>query len=195
MDADACHENLKRLNGRRFDQADLTKLGFSSDTVINYERKYGLLLCSPPPGRGRPRKFCLLDVYLLEIVAEILAMTGSLSYAVQGANQLLLDDFEGGIAREPHDDDFECMKSVFEEDVYQAPDHFSERTCVYYIYTSSIDDGFCLSDPYEKFDPTGIRHKVWGGRRMLYFNLTQLFADVDLKLIRLLEERYGQEGF
>lgn len=188
-------EILARLNGRTFDQDDLTQIGLTSDTVINYERKTGLRLCSEQPGRGRSRKFCLMDVYLLRLTNEIVIMTGSVIAAVKAVDELLMYDFENYPDIKPDTEEDAQYRIAVSHDIFEAPVVFSYRPALgklgppYYLYTQAIKYGFFLSEPHERFDPLMDRSMV--RRRLLFFNITQILTDIDDQLDRIIKEKYG----
>src|SRR5688572_3920097 len=63
--------------------------------IMNYHQKNGLDLCSIPPGRGSPRRFCLIDVYMLALLREIGFMTGNASRGARDINRLVYSDDDG----------------------------------------------------------------------------------------------------
>lgn len=193
IDPELGAKNVTRLNGRRFDQADLSEMGFSSDTVINWERKYGLHLCSPPPGRGRARKFCLIDVYLLSLVRQVLTMTGALPAAVQAANDALMGYF--GEEQAINAEEIEEFKIEYENNIYDAPAYFYRREVDYFIWTSGIEGGFSAAESDRPFDPINKPRNIMLRRRGLYLNLTFIFYDADICLVDTLEKRYGKGSF
>lgn len=186
-------ELLKRLNGRRFDQDDLTRIGVPSDTLMNYEKKAGLLLCSPQPGRGRARKFCLMDAYLLRLTGEIIAMSGSAILAVRAVNMLFMDMFDCFPGEMPSEEEFNLFKDDIQDDIYSAPDIFCERGENRFIYTEDLEEGFKVTGFGEYFDPFRVNGRV--RRRLLLLNATQIFNDIDNQLFSVLESRYGRGGF
>lgn len=62
---------LKQLNGQRFLAAAVCDAALiDGDTLTNYTRKTDLMLCSKSR-QGRPREFCLVDVYQIVLLAEM----------------------------------------------------------------------------------------------------------------------------
>jgi hypothetical protein len=181
---------ISRLNGQSFYQYDLDKIGISSDSVMNYERKSGLELCSYPPGRGRSRKFCLMDVYLLTLMSNIVAMTGSASVAAKAVNELFLGEHEPCWDYPESKQKIDEYKERVEADIFEADEIFTDRFSSghRYIYTHLIRDGFEVSKQFERFDPFAVR-SVFRNRRMLYFNVTQLLIDADSRLDDILKKR------
>lgn len=83
------------------DAADnLKHMGFPASTVCeaaevtssmleNFALKAGLILCSRSPGRGRARRYCLIDVYQIRIMAELVALTGNARWSATALNDYL----------------------------------------------------------------------------------------------------------
>lgn len=197
MPTEAYH-TLLRLNERSFDQDDLSQIGLSNDTVINYERKSGLRLCSVPPGRGRPRKFCLIDVYLLRLTSEIIIMTGSAVAAVKAVDELLMRKFREGLEGSVNIDNEKKYRSEIAADIFNAPEVFHYRHPYsrsgqsYYLYTQAIKYGFFLAEPSDDFDP--INDRSMTRHRMLFFNITQILTDIDDQLDRILKDKHGVDS-
>ncbi len=55
----------------------------------NFALKAGLVLCSRSPGRGRARQYCLIDVYQIRIMAELVALTGNARWSARALNDYL----------------------------------------------------------------------------------------------------------
>ena len=67
----AALRKLKQLNEQRFLADTVCEVArIDGDTLTNYTRKTDLRLCSESR-QGRPRQFCLVDVYQLVLMAEL----------------------------------------------------------------------------------------------------------------------------
>ncbi|MGU9978771.1 hypothetical protein ACJ4V0_01900 [Phreatobacter sp. HK31-P] len=60
----------------------------TGDMLTNYISKSGIELCSPAPGRGRSRQFCLIDVYLIALLSRLGAITRNVKWTAQALNWL-----------------------------------------------------------------------------------------------------------
>ena len=61
----------------------------TSSMLENFALKAGLVLCSQSPGRGRARQYCLIDVYQIRIMAELVALTGNARWSARALNDYL----------------------------------------------------------------------------------------------------------
>jgi hypothetical protein len=182
-------ELVKKLNGRRFVMDDLQVVGLSAETVENYIHKSKLLMCSENPGRGRARKFCLLDVYLLALKSHIVVMTGSALAASKALKELVLEPLQSELSfKKPTEAKIaEYLDEVCDE-ITIGPQLFYERGLSHwYIYTSTIEHGFKAAIG---FDPMNDRELLTQARCM-FLNVTTILEGVDRHLLRALRERYG----
>lgn len=70
------------LAKRTFSPRDLmASTGLTENEITNYLTKADLKLCSVPEGRGKTRRFHLLDVYTLSLMSRLVKLTGSQQYA------------------------------------------------------------------------------------------------------------------
>ena len=80
-------DNLKHM---RFPASTVCKAaGVTSSMLENFALKAGLVLCSRSPGRGHARQYCLIDVYQIRIMAELVALTGNARWSARALNDYL----------------------------------------------------------------------------------------------------------
>jgi hypothetical protein len=80
-------DNLKHM---KFPASTVCKAAeVTSSMLENFALKAGLVLCSQSPGRGRARQYCLIDVYQIRIMAELVALTGYARWSARALNDYL----------------------------------------------------------------------------------------------------------
>ena len=80
-------DNLKHMS---FPASTVCKAAeVTSSMLENFALKAGLVLCSRSPGRGRARQYCLIDVYQIRIMAELVALTGNARWSARALNDYL----------------------------------------------------------------------------------------------------------
>lgn len=94
--------------------------------VWNYHIKNGLDLCSEAPGRGSPRLFCLMDVYMLALLREIVPLTNNGTLGARDVNRLVFScDPEDEPPLPPSKR--AGRKRLMREDIEQAHELFTYR--------------------------------------------------------------------
>ncbi|MEM7695299.1 MAG: hypothetical protein AAF318_12675 [Pseudomonadota bacterium] len=83
---------FEALNGERFSAAQVC---FVTDvppkSLTNWIGLNNMFLVSDAPGRGKPRKFCLVDIYIVGLVAKITELTANPVEAIKIARMRTLD--------------------------------------------------------------------------------------------------------
>ena len=94
----AALRTLKQLNEQRFLADTVCKVArIDGDTLTNYTRKTDLRLCSESR-QGRPRQFCLVDVYQLVLMAELTNINRSPKVNAFALNNALFSEAVWSIA-------------------------------------------------------------------------------------------------
>lgn len=84
-------ECVDLLDGRTYPaQSVIRAISFTPHTLGNFLSKSPLMLCSPKPGQGRAREFCLIDVYQLAILDNLATITGRVDLCAHAVNLLLM---------------------------------------------------------------------------------------------------------
>ncbi|MEZ5901673.1 MAG: hypothetical protein R3D51_19510 [Hyphomicrobiaceae bacterium] len=85
---------LEPLDDSTFTIGQVAKvLSITPAIIANHHHNNGLDYCSESPERGRGRDFCVIDVYMLALVREILELTGDANRAAEDVSRLVY--FEG----------------------------------------------------------------------------------------------------
>ncbi len=130
-------ETLKKLNGQRFlADAVMAAARIDGDTLTNYTRKTELSLCSESL-QGRPRHFCLVDVYQLALMAQIASVTRAPKIIAHGLNDLLF--IEMVILSQP--EERPQIKGRVCADIFAAPKPYWHRDLKRPIFASSFGRG------------------------------------------------------
>lgn len=119
--------------------------------IMNYQLKNSLDLCSASPGRGSPRRFCLLDVYMLALLREIIPLTGNASLGARDVNRLVFSD--DPLAEAPLAPSRRAgRKRLLREDIGLAHELFFYRHVLdfgfghhsgdWFLLAADIEDGF-----------------------------------------------------
>ncbi|WP_375308405.1 hypothetical protein WI560_13565 [Bradyrhizobium sp. A11] len=93
---------------------------------MNYQLKNGLDLCSEAPGRGSPRRFLALDVYMIALLRAVLRLTDDAAGAADTVHRLVFSDGDRLLA--PHRR--AAIKRRAREDVRVAHELFYYRAPV-----------------------------------------------------------------
>lgn len=84
---------VENLAGRRFTARETADAaGISGDVLTNYLVKARVALSSASPGRGRPREYCLADVYQIALLTDLVRLTRDVEWS---ARALEAFSFEG----------------------------------------------------------------------------------------------------
>lgn len=191
------NERFDWLNGRGFSAKQVCAgAGISEETLTNWLRKQQLEVFSPVTGQGRARTFCLADIYMLAVVAEIAALTGQTKFAVLCVRRwfalepllqrLGLGEGSGAPTAIPS----QAEVAAFYDDVVLDARHISpaaahrdDQNAFYLIILRDPNNPgefktFCEQDP----------RRSWYTRApaAAFINLTFLFASVDLRLSEVL---------
>lgn len=178
----------------------------SGDVLTNYLSKTDLRLCSESSGRGRARQFCLIDVYLVALMARLTHLTGKAKWSALALNSFLFSEVDGQsfVAHKqnrapPNDQDDERyadqLAAKFCIDIGRAPEPFWYRESLnpwfFFAESSNIasDTPFISAEQLKTID---IDAQCVGGDRQLhslhegvFLNTTRLFWRIDIRLARL----------
>ena len=175
---------VRFLDGKTFTVSDACAAArIPPASLTNLLHKASLEMVSPAPGRGRPRSFCLGDVYILGVMTHLVrwmsdyrrsaAAVGNLAF---GALRVLLED--GGL---PYSSDDEMRKGL-QRSVFNGPPWFYRRdfSSPYYMLLFGDQPPVFVDGTAEASEM--IRF-AWDG--LLAINLTSAFAEVDQVLAEL----------
>jgi hypothetical protein len=174
--------------------------------IMNYHQKNGLDLCSMPPGRGSPRLFCLMDVYMLALLREIVPITGNASRGARDINRLAFSDNplddpppppsrRGGQKRLLRESVSLGHELFFHRDLVQLSS-FGHHSSDWFLLSMDIEEGF---RPYRhirrgaqyrdnEFEDL-LYHGAIARRSGAFINATMALTQVDAGLLRLIKKR------
>lgn len=124
---------LKALNGRRFTARHVMKAApVTTHTLTNITAKTDLRLFSESAGQGRPRAFCLIDVYVITLFDALSTLIGSAKNAAAMINELVV--MEWLVSPEFRDDDKIGLDELVSkhapqvcEDIFHAAEGYTAR--------------------------------------------------------------------
>ncbi|MCH8097872.1 MAG: hypothetical protein IID53_12420 [Proteobacteria bacterium] len=179
---------LKQLNEQRFLAAAVCKVaGIDGNTLTNFTRKTSLMLCSESR-QGRPREFCLVDVYQLILMAELTRINRSPKDNALALNNALFAEAVWSIANLAEmkrtkdgyfirDKDPAEMARRFCADIFTTPEPYWYRDMTRPIFASQNAHGVAINwhDALPNFD-TALNHSGL----VINVTLRLKYADSDL---------------
>lgn len=189
-------ERFDWLNGRGFSAKQVCAgAAIPEETLTNWLRKQHLEIFSPETGQGRARTFCLADIYMLAVMAEIAGLTGQAKFAVTCVRRWfvvepLMVRLNLGDGDLPPPKPADADIAAFYDDVVQDARHMSPAAA-----WRDGDNAFYLiiaRDPNKPGDFVTFcerdARRAWFTRTpaAAFINLTFLFASVDVRLSDLI---------
>ncbi len=184
------------LDGQLFSAADVMKAaGITQHTLTNYLSKTSLELCSTTLGQGRARRYCLIDVYQISLLARLSRLIKSVAWVADALNYLLFVDWEtrefikvlnstGTNGVEYCKDDIAIFKRQLCSSISSAPEPYTNRDLLnptFLIISESDVEIDRRVIRYENRD--GLGYANLGSPGVAVWSSTQLLSHVDQVLI------------
>ena len=188
-------------------------IGISADMLTNYLTKTKISLCSQPPGQGRPRAFCYVDVLQLKLLASFVDLTGKAEWSARALEyrlfqevtledyrSLTLDVDEGpafqkyktGRTKEERVTHINHLRGQFCADVTKAPAIYWARSTWrhWFLFANrfDIESGQFKIREVRSDDVDAIGPIMFSG---YFLNATQTLDFVDSRLAQLIEGDRG----
>ena len=184
-------ETVVTLAQRTFSAADvMTAADVTADQLDLFQRKAGLVLCSDPPGRGRARRFCLLDVYLVTLMGRLTRLTGSQSWSAASLGYAVYPPFPATMQGSPlhRGADLDQRRADLCADIRAAHPLFWTRSWhsqpwIVFAEDSHVSKGIFGVEVANVADLDALVHR----REGYFLNVTRLLDAVDKRLLSTVE--------
>lgn len=184
------------LDGRRFSASQVKEAAsINEHTLTNLINKSDIILCSERPGQGRARQFCLIDVYQLSLVREMVKATNDVSWSVHNANFVLFSyASEAYVTR---DNPFGSTERLISEvdtarakmckSIKNAPaEYYTRGKGLNYVAIASFGERFEAGVDVHSSDAWDVQHALSHTPTSIIWSLTLIFGTVDRRLMQLL---------
>lgn len=190
-------DTLRRLNDETWTTGELViGAGITYDAFTNYLRS-PLLFASQSAGRGKARKYPLIDVYQVAILAELSKLTGKLSWSAEALNYAILIEAEAKYLFAPSDIETPSIENIHRTrldelsmSIFSAPRPYFCRDFAkpYFIFAKKLDIalGRSVIEGGRKTDFGVLDPTDEGG---VYLNMTSILRTVDRRLSEALDVR------
>ena len=185
-------ETVARLAVRTFTAGELIAAAeVTPDNLDIWQRKAGLQLATEPPGRGRARRFCLLDVYLVALMSRLTRLTGSQVWSARSLDYLVYAPFPATMQGQPmhRGPGLDTRRTDLVMDIGQAHELFwtrswHSRPWVLFVEDSHVDTGIYGMEVANVADLDALIHR----REGYFLNATRRLHEVDQHLVAMLGE-------
>ncbi len=185
-------ETVSWLAARTFAAGDLIAAAeITPDMLDLWQRKAGLQLATEPPGRGRARRFCLLDVYLVALMSRLTRLTGSQVWSARSLNYLAYAPFPVTMQGQPLElgPHLDTRRTNLVMDIGEAHELFwtrswHSRPWALFAEDSHVDAGIYGMEVANVSDLDALVHR----REGYFINATRRLHEVDQRLVAMIGE-------
>lgn len=197
-------DNVATLSNFRFSAHDVcAAVGISGDVLTNYLTKTRVVLSSASPGRGRQREFCLIDVYQLALLADLVRLTRDAPWSARALECLI---FQGNLFTHSASEEVSATLwgrwqdqkprppvNLCAEILHAHPMFWSRPTNRNWLVFGEFED---VATQVHRLSliQAGSASFLTFQRMGVFFNATKRLADVDGALLEILNRsQFGEE--